>query len=80
MISQVDVVDLQQNLESWLARARVGEEVAIVERGSVVARLMPPADLRADARRELEALRANARVGDVESPLGEAWDAGNDPP
>jgi hypothetical protein len=34
-----------------------------------------PAVQRADARRALEALRERARVGDVESPLAETWDA-----
>lgn len=75
---EVDISELRQNLLSWLERVRVGEEISIVEDGAVVARLIPPADRRARARVALEALRARARVGDVESPVDEVWDAAND--
>jgi len=69
----VDLADLWQSLPALIDRIRVGEEVAILERGTIVARIVPPGDPRAAARAALEALRA--RVGDVESPLGEAWEA-----
>jgi antitoxin (DNA-binding transcriptional repressor) of toxin-antitoxin stability system len=59
---------------------RIGEEISIVEHGAVVARLIPPANRRTQARAALEALRARASVGDVESPIGEGWDAANDHP
>jgi prevent-host-death family protein len=78
--AHVDVTDLRQNLPAWLDRVRVGEEVVVTERGAAIARIVPPTDPRADARRALEALRARARVGDVESPLGEAWEAADDHP
>jgi antitoxin (DNA-binding transcriptional repressor) of toxin-antitoxin stability system len=71
----VDVLDFRQNLPAWLARVRGGEEVAILDSGAVIARLVPPEDARAQARRALEALRPHARVGDVESPL-ENWPIG----
>jgi prevent-host-death family protein len=70
---QVEITELRQNLPAWLERVRVGEEISIVEHGAVVARLIPPADRRTRARLALEALRARARVGDVESPVGEVW-------
>lgn len=78
--TQVDIGELRQNLLAWLERVRVGEEISIVEDGAVVARLIPPTDRRARARVALEALRARARVGDVESPVDEVWDAVNDRP
>jgi prevent-host-death family protein len=78
--ARVDVADLRQNLPAWLERIRVGEEVIITEHGAAIARLVPSADPRVEARRALEELRAKARVGDVESPLGEAWDADDDHP
>ncbi|AUX39541.1 Phd_YefM [Sorangium cellulosum] len=79
-VIHVEVTEIRQNLPSWLERVRGGEEVAIIDRGRVMARLVPPVDRRAEARRALEELRARARVGDVESPVGEAWSAADDPP
>jgi prevent-host-death family protein len=76
----VDVSDLRQNLPAWLERVRVGEELVVTEAGAAVARLVPLADTRADARRALEALRARAHVGDVESPVSEMWEAADDRP
>lgn len=39
--------------------------------------IVPPRDARADVGRRLAALRSTARIGDVESPLEEAWDVGD---
>jgi antitoxin (DNA-binding transcriptional repressor) of toxin-antitoxin stability system len=78
VVAHVDIAEIRQNLPSWLNRVRAGEEVAITDRGQVLAHLVPPVDRRAEARRSLEALRARARVGDVESPVDEAWSAEDD--
>lgn len=78
--ARIDLADLGQNLLALIERVRVGDEVVVVERGAVVARIVPPVDARAEARAALAALRAQARVGDVESPLGEAWEAADDLP
>jgi prevent-host-death family protein len=78
--AHVDVADLRQNLPAWLERARGGDELVITDHGAAIARIVPPADPRAEARRALEALRAHARVGDVESPVWEAWEAADDHP
>jgi len=77
--THVDLTELRQNLPAWIKRVRVGEEVVITEHGAEIARLVPPAARRADARRALEALRQRACIGDVESPLGEAWEADDRP-
>jgi antitoxin (DNA-binding transcriptional repressor) of toxin-antitoxin stability system len=73
MAAAVDIVDLAQNLPALIERVRVGEEVVIVERGTVVARIVPPGDPRAEARAALLALRSRARVGDVESRVPTLW-------
>jgi prevent-host-death family protein len=78
--AHVDVADLRQNLPAWLQRARDGEELVVTDHGAAIARIVPPADPRAEARRALAALRPQARVGDVESPVGEPWEAVDDHP
>jgi antitoxin (DNA-binding transcriptional repressor) of toxin-antitoxin stability system len=78
--ARIDLADLGHNILKLIERVRGGEEVAVIEGGSIVARIVPPSDPRADARATLEALRARAHVGDVESPLGEAWEAADDHP
>jgi prevent-host-death family protein len=72
---EVSVSELRQDIAVWLDRVRGGEEIAVTLRGVVVARVVPAADHRVEARRKLEALRLRARVGDVESPLDENWGA-----
>jgi antitoxin (DNA-binding transcriptional repressor) of toxin-antitoxin stability system len=79
-IAHVDIADLRQDLPAWLERARGGDELVVTDHGAAIARIVPPADPRAEARRELLALRAHAKVGDVESPVGEPWDAADDHP
>jgi prevent-host-death family protein len=78
--AQVEIAELRQNLPAWLERVRVGEEVTVVDHGAVIARLVPPTNRRAEARAALAVLRTRARLGDVESPLGETWDAADDHP
>ena len=74
----VNVSELRQDLAAWLDRVRGGVEVTVTVRGAAVARLVPIEDPRGAARRKLEGLRAQARVGDVESPIDEPWDALHD--
>lgn len=70
----VTVSELRNDIAGWLERVRLGDELAVTVRGAVVARVLPVVDVRAEARKRLEALRLLARVGDVESPIDEAWD------
>lgn len=76
---EVNVTDLRSRLPEFLDRANRGEEVRVTRRGKVIARLMPPSDRRRAARLELEVLRSEATIGDVESPLGEQWEVDVDP-
>ncbi len=70
----VTVSELRNDIAGWLERVRLGEELAVTVRGTVVARVLAAVDVRAEARKRLEALRPVARVGDVESPIDESWD------
>ena len=74
-IQEVNVSELRNHLPEYLARAELGEEILVTRRGRVIARLSAAQDHRTEAKRQLEALRARARVGDVVSPVGEPWEA-----
>jgi len=72
---EVNVSELRSHLPEYLARAESGEEILVTRRGRVIARLSAAHDARAEAKRQLATLRAQAWVGDVVSPVGEAWEA-----
>ena len=74
-MQEVNVSELRSHLPEYLARAELGEEILVTRRGRVIARLSAAQDHRTEAKRQLEALRARARVGDVVSPVGEPWEA-----
>ena len=66
---QVNVTDLRQHLPAYLKRVEAGEEIRIISRGRVVARIQPEQDLAEDARVWLESLRGSVVLGDIISPL-----------
>lgn len=72
---EVNVAELRAHLPAYLGAVEAGEEVRITSRGRVVARLLPPLDERAEARKRLDELRRRCTVGDVVTPTGEAWEA-----
>jgi prevent-host-death family protein len=72
---QVNVSELRDHLPEYLARAESGEEILVTRRGRIVARLSAVHDVRAEAKRQLAALRVRARLGDVVGPIGEHWGA-----
>lgn len=71
----VKVTDLRNHLPTFLAAVQGGEELRIVSRGKVIARLVPESDSVAAACERLAAMRGKVRVGDVVSPLDVSWDA-----
>ena len=72
---QVNVSQLRDHLPEYLARAEAGEEILVTRHGRVVARLSAARDPRAEAKERLAALRGQARVGDVVSPIDVHWEA-----
>lgn len=76
-MTTVSVTEFRQHLAAWLDRVRAGEEVAVSDRGTVVARVVPPLDPKREARRRLAALAGVVSVGDVVSPAIPAseWNA-----
>ncbi len=43
MVVQVGIRELRENLSSYLARVKEGDELAVTERGTVIARVVQPA-------------------------------------
>ena len=73
-MSEVNVSELRRHLPEYLTRAESGEEVLVIRHGRAVARLVPAIDRRKQAKQELAALRANAKVGDVVTPIEVDWE------
>lgn len=75
-MQQVNITEFRIHLPKYLARSTAGETLEITSRGKVVARLAPPKENSSNsARKALEVLRSQCRVGDVVSPIDEPWDA-----
>ena len=71
----VGISEFRANLSMILQQVQRGEIISIRQRGAEVARLVPPDFAQLSARKELAILRETATVGDVLSPLDEAWTA-----
>lgn len=69
------VSEIREHLASYLAKVQAGEEIRIISRGKVIARIVPEVDEQAQAKAFLDELRKTAWVGDVESPIDVDWDA-----
>lgn len=72
---EVSVTAFRSHIPDYLTKVRRGETIALTSRGKVVAHLKPPADESLQARQRLRELAVNCRIGDVESPLAEEWEA-----
>lgn len=77
---RVNVTELRNHLPTYLGKIKSGEEVAITSRGKVIARLVPETDEATSARRRLQAISDASWVGDVISPIDDAWEAAHDNP
>lgn len=71
---QVGISEFRANMNAILQKVQAGEIVSLQVRGLEVAKLVP-SDIASDlALVELERLRETAYVGDILSPLDEAWE------
>lgn len=71
----VNVTEFRNHLPVYLDKVKMGEEVALTTRGTVVARLVPQVDESLKAREWLASISPSSWVGDVTSPLDEEWEA-----
>ncbi len=74
-MSSVNVTELRSHLQKYLSNAHKGDEILVTLHGQVIAKIVPPTDIKSEAIKQLHALRKNCRVADVVSPVDEAWDA-----
>jgi antitoxin (DNA-binding transcriptional repressor) of toxin-antitoxin stability system len=74
MIS-INIADLSSNLPHYLKQIQQGEEVAIIQHGKTIARIVPERqnDKRAAALQRLAALRGKMIMGDMLAPLNQEW-------
>lgn len=76
---EINITELRKRLPSYLKRVCTGEEIKVISRGRVIARLVPEQDEAEAARQRLLALRGKGVVGDVISPIdGVNWNADED--
>jgi prevent-host-death family protein len=71
----VSITTLRNHLQEYLSGVARGDEILVTSHGKGVARILPPVDLRQEAKKKLHALRQHCMVGDVVSPLEDTWDA-----
>lgn len=71
---KVNVTDLRRHLPGYIKRVQRGEHIQITVHGKAVARLVPEKDMIEKANKALMPWRDSAQIGDVVSPIGEAWE------
>jgi prevent-host-death family protein len=80
VMHEVNVTELRNHLQMYLGQVQKGDEILVTSRGKVIARLVPGTQERLSALERVTALRGKCRVGDVVSPLDDAWEAERDHP
>lgn len=65
----INVTEFRRHLQTYLKRIQAGDEIQLINRGKVIARVVPATDETEAARKRLEAIRGTAIVGDVISPV-----------
>ena len=70
-----NVTALRQALPKYLSYVEEGEHIIITSHGKTIGIIIPPSDAAAEAKKQLQHLRKNCKIGDVISPVGIDWDA-----
>lgn len=73
-MQSIAVSDLRSNLMKILKKIEHGTSLNITSRGRVVAKLVPPDNVRANARNRLKEIGKTAILNDVISPIDEQWE------
>ena len=78
MQKEINVTELRNHLQKYLARVQKGSEILVTWHGQVIARIMPPVNTRQEASKKLKELQDHCKIKDVISPLDEDWEADGD--
>jgi prevent-host-death family protein len=71
----VNISEFRANLLKYLELANTGEAITVTSNGRTLATITPPVNLSSDARAKLQTIAQSAEIGDILSPLDEAWEA-----
>jgi prevent-host-death family protein len=74
---KVNVTEFRTHLPEYLAKVRKGETITVLSHGHPIARLVPATGDVERARKLLAALRKQAHIGDIVSPIDVEWNATN---
>jgi len=71
----INVTELRTHLQKYLASVHKGNEILVTLHGQVIAKIVPPTDVKEEAIKQLNILRKNCDVTDVISPIDVDWNA-----
>lgn len=71
----VPITELRNHLQKYISGVAEGDEILVTSHGKALARLLPPVDIQQEAKKKLHDLRRHCKVGDVISPIKDAWEA-----
>jgi prevent-host-death family protein len=72
---EVNITELRNHLPKYLSDVTKGDEILVTSHGKVIARILPPMDMRQEAKKRLCDLRKICKVGDVIAPIEDPWQA-----
>jgi len=73
-MTSVAISEFRANMSAILQQVRNGEIISLTQRGTEIARLVPPDFVQLATQQRLEELRKTAVIGDVLSPIDEEWE------
>ncbi len=76
-MNTIQVSELRANLMKVIKEIEHGNIVKITSRGKVVAKLVPPGNIKEEAKNKLKEIGKSAVIGDIISPIDSKWDALN---
>ncbi len=76
-LNTIPVSELRANLMNAIKEVERGNVIKITSRGKVVAKLVPPGNIKEEAKNKLKVISKSAIIGDIISPIGSKWDALN---
>ncbi len=72
-MTTIAVSELRANLMKVLEEIKHGARIQITSRGKVIAQLVPADAAQENAKAALHQLSSGAIIGDILSPIDEAW-------